>query len=960
MEPERWRKIEDLFHAALERDESQRPAFLNQACAGDPALRDEVESLLAHHHQGEGLIDQPAFEVAAKALARQGGLAEDQARARGSSESVPSMLGRALAHYRILEKLGSGGMGEVYRARDTRLGRDVAIKVLPAAFSSDADRLRRFEQEARAASALNHPNIVTIYDIGKEGSIAYIAMEMVEGKTLRGLLTQDPLPLKKLLRLATQVADGLAKAHAAGIVHRDLKPENLMVTKDGLVKILDFGLAKLSQREFQKEEGSQALTVESGTHPGVVMGTAGYMSPEQASGLPVDFRSDQFSFGAILYEMATGKRAFKRATVVETLSAIIRDEPESVAALNPKAPGPVRWMIERCLAKNVEDRYASTRDLARDLQSLGEHLTEVGGADSGILTPAPATTPTKAVSGGKQIALAVAALAVVVGAVVFSLGRRAGGPPPTFRPLTFRHGVVTNARFARDGESVIYSAAWSGNPVEVFTTRPESPESGSLGLRGAGVFAVSPSGELAVAVGCTMNWGTCIGTLARVPPTGGAPREVLEHVHEADWSPDGQNLLAVQFAGGKDRLQYPIGKVLYEAPGWITYPRMSPKGDLIAFCDHPTLGDISGSVSVMDLTGKKKTLSSGWKAVQGLAWSPAGNEVWFTSSRTAKGGGLGLNAVTLSGTERTVSLSPSALRLEDISRGGKRVLILRGTPRAAMISLTPGASKEHDLAWFDYSTAADLSPDGRTLLFYEWGDGVKGNLTVYLRKTDGSDAVQLGQGKPLALSPDGKWALTLQQISPPQLVLLPTGPGEQKLLPRGAINEYYDWAAWAPDQRQVFFAGAEAGHRPRTYVQEMDGGPPRPVTAEGMVGTLLSADGKLIAAIDRYGEYYLCPVNGGEPRAIEGLAEGDVLLQWAADGRSLFVRGAGDLVLRIFKFDLATGRREAWKELRPPDPAAVIGIGVDPGQVRLTPDGNYYVYTSWTFPSELYLAQGLK
>ncbi len=953
MEPERWRKIEELFHAALERDESQRPAFLEEACAGDRVLRDEVESLLARHHQGKGFIDQPAFEVAAKALAA------EEAGGRGTGEVPPGMVGRSVGHYRVLETIGKGGMGEVYRARDTRLGREVAIKILPAAFSSDADRLRRFEQEARSASSLNHPNIVTIYDIGQEGPTSYMAMEMVEGKTLREFLAAGPLPTKKILQMGAQVADGLAKAHGAGIVHRDLKPENLMVTKDGFVKILDFGLAKLTQRDPQSREESQALTVESASQPGVVMGTAGYMSPEQASGVPVDFRSDQFSLGVILYEMTTGKRAFKRGTVVETLSAIIQDEPEPVTALNPKAPAPLRWVIERCLAKNVEDRYASTRDLARDLQSLREHVSEVGGTESAVLTPVPASPLTKLITGGKQIALAIAALALVVGAVIFVLGRMAGGPPK-FLPLTFRHGAVTAGRLAPDGDTVIYSAAWGGNPVETFTTRPESPESGSLGLRGTGVLAVSPSGELAVAVGCTMNWGRCIGTLARVPPTGGAPREILEQVHEADWSPDGQKLLAVQFKGGKDHLEYPLGKVLYEATGWITSARISPKGDSIAFLDHPILGDISGTLCVLDLTGKKKTLSSGWKAIQGLAWSPAGDEVWFTGSRAAKGGSMGLYATTLEGKERPVFLSPSALRIEDISRDGKRFLIMRGTPRAAMISLTPGASKEHDLAWFDYSTAADLSPDGQTLLFYEWGDGVRGNTTVYLRKTDGTDAVQLGQGKPLALSPDGKWALTLQQTSPPQLVLLPTGPGEQRLLPRGAINEYYDWAAWSPDQRQIIFSGAEAGHRGRTYVQEMDGTPPRPVTAEGMVGTLLSPDGKLIAAIDRYGEYYLCPVNGGEPRAIEGLAEGDVVLQWTADGRSLFVRGTGDLVLKIFKFDLATGRREAWKELTPPDPAAVIGIALDPGQVRLTPDGKYYVYTSWTFPSELYLAQGLK
>ncbi len=851
-------------------------------------------------------------------------------------------------------------MGEVYRARDARLEREVALKVLPAAFSGDADRLRRFEQEARSASGLNHPNIVTIYDIGQENSTSYIAMELVEGETLREVLALGPLATKKMIHVAAQVADGLAKAHAAGIVHRDLKPENVMITKDGLVKILDFGLAKLTQPEVQNEAETRAQTLGLETGPGVILGTVGYMSPEQASGLAIGFRSDQFSFGAILYEMATGRRAFQRPTAVETLSAIIRDEPEAIASVNPRAPAPLRWVVERCMAKNPEDRYASTRDLARDLQSLGEHLTEVGGAASAVFTPAPTTALRKAISGGKQIALAVAALAVVVGAVVFALGRMGEGRPPTFRPLTFRHGAVTAARFAPDGDTVIYSAAWGGNPVEAFTTRPGSPESGSLGLRGAGVFAVSPSGEMAVAVGCTMNWGTCIGTLARVPPTGGAPREVLEHVHEADWSPDGQNLLAVQFAGGKDRLQYPIGKVLYEAPGWITYPRMSPKGDLIAFLDHPILGDISGSVSVMDLTGKKKTLSSGWKAIQGLAWSPAGDEVWFTGSRTAKGGGLGLFAVTFSGRERPVVLAPSALRIEDISRDGKRVLIMRGTPRAAMISLTPGASKEHDLAWFDYSTAADLSPDGRTLLFYEWGDGVKGNPTVYLRKTDGSDAVRLGEGKPLALSPDTKWALVIQQSSPPQLVLLPTGPGEPKSLPRGAVKEYFDWAAWSPDERQVFFAGAESGHRSRTYAQDLDGGPPRPVTPEGMTGVLLSPDGKLIAAVDRYGEYYLCPVAGGEPRAIEGLAEGDGLLQWSGDGRSLFVRGAGDLILKIFKLDLSSGRRQPWKELTPPDPAAVIGLATDPNQVRLTPDGKSYVYTSWTFPSELYLVQGLK
>ena len=267
--------------------------------------------------------------------------------------------GSRLGPYEILAHLGAGGMGEVYRARDARLGRDVAIKVLPAAFASEPERLKRFEREARSASALNHPNIVTIYDIGSSDSISYIAMELVEGAPLRQMLLRGALPVRRLLQIGIQVADGLAKARASGIVHRDLKPENVMVTEDGLAKILDFGLAKLTQPEGIKNAGKQGPTVSGETEPGLVMGTAGYMSPEQALGKAVDFRSDQFSFGAILYEMATGRRAFHRGSAPETLTAIIREEPGSISALNAKIPAPLRWIVERCLAKEPRNRFAS-------------------------------------------------------------------------------------------------------------------------------------------------------------------------------------------------------------------------------------------------------------------------------------------------------------------------------------------------------------------------------------------------------------------------------------------------------------------------------------------------------------------------------------------------------------------------------------------------------------------------
>src|SRR5262245_52659658 len=382
--------------------------------------------------------------------------------------------GGRIGPYELLAPLGAGGMGEVYRARDVRLGREIAIKVLPAAVSSDPDRRQRFEQEARSASALNHPNILTIYDIGSSDGTTFIAMELVEGKTLRELVASgEPLPTRRLLDVATQTADGLAKAHSAGIVHRDLKPENLMVSKDGFVKILDFGLAKLTEPVSQ-EASVLPTAVASPTQPGTVMGTAGYMSPEQASGHPVDYRSDQFTLGAIVYEMATGKRAFQRKTGAETLVAIIREEPEPLSQVAPKAPAPVRWIVDRLLAKDPEERYASTKDLARDLKSVRDHLSETTSSASGALE---AAEPTRARRRGW---LAPAILAFVLGGALAALAIHNldlfQPPPLRFQRLTFRRGLVGTARFAQDGKTVVYSASWDGGPMEIFSTSPESPE----------------------------------------------------------------------------------------------------------------------------------------------------------------------------------------------------------------------------------------------------------------------------------------------------------------------------------------------------------------------------------------------------------------------------------------------------------------------------------------------------
>lgn len=854
--------------------------------------------------------------------------------------------GTRLGPYEILAPLGVGGMGEVYRARDMKLGRDAAIKVLLSEVSADAERRLRFEQEARSASALNHPNIITVYDIDSADSNLYLAMELVEGKTLREMLSAELLPAKKMLDIAVQVADGLAKAHAAGIVHRDLKPENLMISKDGFVKILDFGLAKLVEPVAQ--EGSALPTVVGpGTLPGTVMGTVGYMSPEQASGEPVDYRSDQFAFGSILYEMATGRRAFQRKTGAETLAAIIREEPEPIGQLNPKAPAPVRWIIERCLVKEPEERYTSTRDLARDLRSVRDHLSET--SVSAMSLAAGRSRP------GLPVWFLPAGLALLAGLLLGVFGGKLAGTTkqPTadtsFQRLTFRRGSILSARFAPDGQTVVYGAAWEGNPIEVFATRPESPVSRSLGLPSADILSVSSGGELAISLGrrFVQGWESA-GTLAQLPLDGGAPREVLEGVQEADWAPDGKSLAVVRRVGDSRRLEFPIGKVLYQTAGWISHPRVSPDGKLVAFHDHPLRGDNEGRLMVVDTSGKNRL--NGPPAGTGLAWSPRGNEIWFTGARESA-----LQAVTLSGKTRAVADFPGGVTLHDIARDG-RVLFNRINWRREIVGLAPGESREQNLTWLDWSFPTDLSRDGRFLLFVEQAEGARGGYLAYLRKTDGSPAVLLGQASAWGLSPDGKWALTTGGVGSQQFTLLPTGPGQPKPLPKADITS--QWANWFPDGKRILIMGNEPGRGLRLYVQDLAGGKPRAITPEGVSFFTqgITPDGKSVVARSPERKILLYPIEPAEPQPIPGISPDDVPLRWTADGRSLYVLAPGGLPARTYVVDVSSGRRTLWKELTPPDPAGVLTIG----PIFLTPDGKSYVYSYRRTLEDLYLAQGLR
>jgi hypothetical protein len=543
--------------------------------------------------------------------------------------------GTKLGPYVIVSLAGAGGMGEVYRARDARLNREVAIKVLPAAFARDPERLRRFQQEAQAVAALNHPNILAIHDFGDHEGSPYIVTEFLEGETLRDRMRPGALPMRKATEYGEQAARGLAAAHEKGIVHRDLKPENIFITRDGRVKILDFGLAKLAQPEGVA--ATDAETLVSQTEPGVVMGTAGYMSPEQVRGQTADHRSDLFSFGAILYEMLSGRRAFRGETSVETMSAILKEDPPELTETNRSVPPVMERIVRHCLEKNPEERFQSARDVAFNLQSLSGSTTQVAAIAAASRAPARV---------GRIAAVAAGSLAALA-AVFWAGGALKPIPSPVFKPLTFRRGTVTAARFAPDGQNVIYSAAWEDSPhPEVFSTRIDGVASRPLGVSDSDLLAISPQGEMALLQHWRRNLGwQRSGMLARLPLSGGAPKEMLDGVQDADWARDGSRLAVIR-GGPQYQLEFPVGHVLAKVTGWFSYPRISPDQQHIAFFEHP-IGDDRGDVCVVDLEGHKRVLSPGWSSLDGLAWTPSGNEVWFAGSNT--GNSRALYAVSLRG-----------------------------------------------------------------------------------------------------------------------------------------------------------------------------------------------------------------------------------------------------------------------------------------------------------------------
>ncbi len=852
---------------------------------------------------------------------------------------MPLATETQLGPYKIIALIGSGGMGEVYRARDTRLLREVALKVLPPSFTNDPDRLRRFEQEARAVAALNHPNIVSVYDVGNADGVHYIVSELLEGETLRQRITAG-MSSRKASELAIQLANGLAAAHEQGIVHRDLKPENVFISRNGRLKILDFGLAKLRRPDLSAET-MDGVTV-AATHVGQVLGTAGYMSPEQVRGENADHRSDIFSFGTIFYEMLTGKRAFQRNTGAETMTAILNDDPPEFPAVGDIASPALERIVRHCMEKQPGQRFQSAQDIAFDLESLSGIST----ASATIAPQAPRRL---------WIRAAVAGLILLVAGVAAGVWLRPNRPQiqPKLHRITFRRGTIWNARFTPDG-NLIYSAAWDGGPVELYSAQNGSTESRSLGMTKTNILAISSTGELAISTNLRFLEGfESAGMLARSLQGGGAPRDIADDVEYADWSPDGNSLAIVRRVGGKATLEYPLGKVLYETAGWISHPRISPDGKLVAFADHPFPRDDSGTVATVDESGNKKTLSGSFVSLQGIAWWPTGKEIWFTG--TTSGSSRELRAVTLSGKERLIYLGTGTLTLHDISKEG-RVLFTRDDWRAGMSGLAPGESKERDLSWHDWTIPRDISDDGKLVAFDETGEAGGETGAMYIRGTDGSPAVRLGDGTAPSLSPDGKWVLGRVFGLQHRLVELPTGPGQSRSFSTGDVQ--VDLAYFFPDSRHILEVGSRAGQGVRLWIQDVKDGDPRPISPEGAsvsYRSCISPDGTRVAAKDPDQKITIYSINGGQPVPVAGVEPGEGPIQWTPDGKNLLV-GAWELPNRVYMIDLASGKRTLFKTFAPSDPTGLF----DSAPPNFSRDLKNYVTSYTRITSDLYIVDGLK
>ncbi len=846
-------------------------------------------------------------------------------------------------------------MGEVYRANDPRLGRDLAIKVLTAELSADPVRLKRFEKEARSASALNHPNIVTVYDVGSSDGVSYIAMEKVEGETLRALVSGGALPIKKALAISPQIADGLAAAHDAGIVHRDLKPENVMVTRDGLVKILDFGLAKLTSKG-PGSDGDSKLPTMTGTTPGVVMGTVGYMSPEQASGAAVDFRSDQFSFGSILYEMVTGKRAFAKKTAVDTLGAILNEEPEPMGSINPQAPTQLRWIVERCLAKEPRQRYSSTDDLSRDLATLRDHLSEAVSAGAPVAPGARDSLAFPRLRRLWGLPLVAILLLIVIAGVIFQLAKR----QPPLRPEIRLRELTSNSAenpvkgggISPDGKYLAYTDG-KGMHIELTETGETQPVPEPEALLGRGmVWEIGPwfpnsTRFLANAREPNANGtGTKSTSIWVASILGGAPRKLREEAVAYSVSPDGSSIAFGANPGESgDReiwLMEPTGegaRKLYEAdPGGAIGPLLwFPDGKRVAYIKT----DKSGSIAVSrDLKGGPLTTmfpSSVMSQINDSVWLPDGRLIYTVGGMLddCNYWEMRLDAQTgvpVGGTRRLTNWTGFCMYGSTATADGKRLTFVRQTLRftAYMTDLAAGGTRIENTRHFTLTDrrdfATDWTADSKAVIVLSDRSGHDGIYKQLLNEEAAEPLVTGTIGGNVRVSADGNWILYRRETKSedpsggidvmrvpttggsPQVVLT-AQPGSLILRARSP-SSLCAIAEPTEDRKQVVITAFDPvkGRGQELIRWDLD-------AATGFWGVDLSPDGTRIAAIrNPAGPIHILSLRGQAPQEIRLKGWKNLLsVSWSADGRGLFVSNGPQGRAVLLHVDLQGNAQVLWR-----------------------------------------------
>ena len=864
--------------------------------------------------------------------------------------------GTKLGPYEILDQIGAGGMGEVYKAKDTRLARDVALKVLPRDFLEGEGMRERFGREAKLLAALNHPNIAAVFSFeeipGSSGTSSHpmLVMELLEGESLRDRLRAGAMAPKKAVELASQMAEGLAAAHVRGIVHRDVKPENIFLGRDGRVKLLDFGLAKqlpnwAGQSGLQTSVPTEAAA-RLHTEAGVVMGTVGYMSPEQVRGEAADHRSDIFSFGVVLYEMLSGRKAFDGKSGVETLNAILHDDPAALVVTKGQMPPALERLVLHCLEKSPESRFQSMKDVAFDLGSLSTISAVSGGK-----------VRTRRVGGRAVWAAAGLAAAVVAGLVAWATGAVHLGrhEQPVFHQVSFRQGRIAKARFAPNGQDVIYDASWQGEPWQLLSSPIADPKERALGQTDVQLLDASPGGELVLRLKSKVadTW-QFEGTLARSALGGDlAPKAILGGVLQAAWAPKSE-FAVVRATGGRSLLDYPPGKVRVESAGWIGDLRFSPDGKLLAYVDHPAAGDDAGRIAVLDVaSGKTRIVSKDFGTLRGLAWR--GQEIWFTAGTHILN--RALYAVDLSGKERGVFTQAGGLQLHDVGPDG-RVLMSREEMRGGLVAMGEGQQQPLDLSWRTWSYLLDTSTDGKTLLFEE-EEGDPAGYDLFLRPTSGGHATPLGKsGGYGALSPDGTLAVAWLVKPAPRWVLYPTGTGSPRDIPAHGIRSIKS-VTFSRDGKSLIFIGQEGDKEDRVWSQGLDGNAPKPLTLEGVTGLetwpLLSPDGKTFLAREKGGWAIFDFAKPDAPtRRVAGLEEGEVLTQWRPDGRFLVTR-PGAFPVEVDTLDPTTGKRQRWKTVSPAG-----YVGTDCSTIRFSDDGKRMAARYILQRSTLYVVEGLR